>query len=176
MWLCAQESAGTWWAQSGGRVQKRLKELEEQVQVAQLCLTLCNHLDCAVHGILQARILEWVAFPFSRRSSQSRDQTQVSHIAGRFFTSWATREALEERGSLASGKHACKVWDLLRTCRNQAWVERQRWCTAVGWERQDVVGKLRLGAVEWLAKETVNFFLLVLVSEQSPTSCCTVTP
>ena len=40
-----------------------------------------------VHGILQARILEWVAAPFSRGSSQSRDQTQVSHIAGRFFTS-----------------------------------------------------------------------------------------
>ena len=41
--------------------------------------------------ILQARILEWVAFPFSRRSSQPRDQTQVSRIAGGFFTSWATR-------------------------------------------------------------------------------------
>ena len=46
-----------------------------------------------VHGILQARILEWVAVPFSRGSSQPRDRTQVSHIAGRFFTSWATREA-----------------------------------------------------------------------------------
>ena len=48
-----------------------------------------------VHGILQARILEWVGFPFSRGSSQPRDQTQVSHIAGRFFTSWATREVQE---------------------------------------------------------------------------------
>ena len=46
-----------------------------------------------VHEILQARILEWVAFPFSRGSSQPRDQTQISHIAGGFFTSWATREA-----------------------------------------------------------------------------------
>ena len=46
-----------------------------------------------VHGILQARILEWVAFLSSRGSSQSRDRTQVSHIAGRFFTSWAVREA-----------------------------------------------------------------------------------
>ena len=45
------------------------------------------------HGILQARILEWVAVPFSSRSSQPRDWTQVSCIAGRFFTSWATREA-----------------------------------------------------------------------------------
>ena len=45
------------------------------------------------HGILQARILEWVAFPFSRGSSQPRDRTHVSHIVGRFFTSWTTREA-----------------------------------------------------------------------------------
>ena len=45
-------------------------------------------------GILQARILEWVAMPSSRGSSQPRDQTQVSHIAGGFFTVWATREAL----------------------------------------------------------------------------------
>ena len=51
-------------------------------------------MDYAVHGILQTRILEWVAFPFSRRSSPPRDQTQISHNAGRFFTRWATREAL----------------------------------------------------------------------------------
>ena len=50
-------------------------------------------MDYTIHGILQARILEWVAFPFSRGSSQPRDWTQVSHIIGRFFTSWATREA-----------------------------------------------------------------------------------
>ena len=48
-----------------------------------------------VHEILQARILEWVIFPFSRGSSQPRDRTQVSRIAGRFFTIWATREAQE---------------------------------------------------------------------------------
>ena len=47
----------------------------------------------SVRGILQVRILEWVAFPFSRVSSQPRDRTQVSCIAGRFFTIWATREA-----------------------------------------------------------------------------------
>ena len=52
-------------------------------------------MDYTVHGILEARILEWVAFPFSRVSSQPRDQNQVSCIAGRFFTSWATREAQE---------------------------------------------------------------------------------
>ena len=48
-----------------------------------------------VYGILQTRILEWVTVPFSRGSSQPRDRTQVSHIAGGFFISWATREAQE---------------------------------------------------------------------------------
>ena len=61
------------------------------VKVTQSCPVLCNPRDYTVHGILQARILEWAAFPFSRGSSQPRDQTQVSHIAGRFFTSWATK-------------------------------------------------------------------------------------
>ena len=56
-------------------------------KVAQSCLTLCNPMNYKVHGILQARRLEWVAFPFSRGSSQPRDRTQVSHTAGRFFTS-----------------------------------------------------------------------------------------
>ena len=63
-----------------------------KVKVTQSGPTLCNPKDYTVHGILQARILELVAFPFSRGSSQPRDQTQVSCIAGRFFTSWATRE------------------------------------------------------------------------------------
>ena len=62
-----------------------------KVKVAQSCPTLCNHTDYKVHGILQARILEWVAFPFSRGSSHPRDWTQVSHIVGGFFTSWATQ-------------------------------------------------------------------------------------
>ena len=66
---------------------------------AQLCLTLCDPMDCSlpgssVHGILQIRILECVAIPFSRGSSQPRDRTQVSDIAGRFFTVWAIREVL----------------------------------------------------------------------------------
>ena len=57
----------------------------------QFCPTLCNPMDCSlpgftVHRILQARILEWVAMPFSRGSSQPRDRTQVTFIEGRFFT------------------------------------------------------------------------------------------
>ena len=62
-------------------------ESEVKVKVAQSCLTLCIPMDYTVHGILQARILEWVAFPFSRGSFQPRDRTQVSRIVGRFFTS-----------------------------------------------------------------------------------------
>ena len=63
--------------------------------LSRLCLTLCDLMDCgppdfSVHGILQTRILEWVAMHSSRASSQSRDQTQVSHTAGRFLTIWAT--------------------------------------------------------------------------------------
>ena len=53
-----------------------------KVKVAQLCPTLCDPKDYIVHGILQARILEWVAFPFSRGSSQPQDRNQVSRIAG----------------------------------------------------------------------------------------------
>ena len=64
-----------------------------KVKFAQSCPILCDPVDYTVHGILQARILEWVAFPFSRGSSQPRDRTQVSHITSGFFTSWATREA-----------------------------------------------------------------------------------
>ena len=66
-----------------------------EAKVAQSHLTLCYPMDYAVHGIVQARIMEWVAFPFSRGSFQPRDQTQVSYSAGGFFTSWATREAQE---------------------------------------------------------------------------------
>ena len=64
----------------------------------------------AHHGILQARVLEWVDIPFSRRSSQPRDQTQVSCIAGGFFTIWATREALSFIGQFILNKVAPLNW------------------------------------------------------------------
>jgi len=69
------------------------------VLVTQSCPTLWDSVDCSlpgsfVHGISQARILEWVAISFSRGSSWSRDPTHVSCTAGRFFTDWATRKAL----------------------------------------------------------------------------------
>ena len=70
---------------------------ESGSEVAQLCLTLCDPMDCSLpgsslHGIFQARILEWVAISFSRRPSQPRDWTWVSHIVGWCFTIWATRK------------------------------------------------------------------------------------
>ena len=72
---------------------KRKKESE----VAQLCPTLWDSMDCSlpgssIHGIFQTRILEWVAISFSRRSSWPRDWTHISHIIGRHFIVWATRE------------------------------------------------------------------------------------
>ena len=72
-------------------------EERKESEVAQLCPTLCNLMDCSlprssVHGIFQARVLEWVAVSFSRGSSRSRHWTQVSHIAGKRFTVWATTE------------------------------------------------------------------------------------
>ena len=70
-------------------------KVKSESEVAQSCPTLCDPMDYAVRGILQSRILEWVAFPFSRGSSQTRNRTQVSCIAGGFFTSIATREAQE---------------------------------------------------------------------------------
>ena len=66
-----------------------------QVCESESCSVVSDPIDDTVHRILQATILEWVAFPFSRGSSQLRDWTQVSHIAGGFLTSWATREAQE---------------------------------------------------------------------------------
>ena len=67
------------------RKNKSYKDVK--VRVAQSCPNLCDPVDCTVHGILQARTLEWVAFPFSRGSSQPRDGAQVSRIADGFFTS-----------------------------------------------------------------------------------------
>ena len=85
------------WCQEGeciDRQAKIYKMLDDQ-----LCPTLCDPMDCTLpgssdHGILHARILEWVMIPISRGSSQPRDRTQVSRIAGEFFTVWATRETL----------------------------------------------------------------------------------
>ena len=86
--------------ESFGEIFKSIKYCSKvKSEVAQSCPTLCDPMDCSllgspIRGIFQARVLEWVAISFSRGSSWPRDQTQVSRIAGRRFTLWATREAL----------------------------------------------------------------------------------
>ena len=81
--LCRKLRIGRWWNSSKQCVCENRSVISDS----------CDPMDYTVRGILQARLLEWVAIPCPRGSSQPRDQTQISHIAGRFFTSWATREA-----------------------------------------------------------------------------------
>ena len=92
--------------------------------VAQLCPTLCDPMDysplgSSVHGILQARILEWVTISFSRGSSWPRDRTWVFCIAGRFFIVWATREAQNTH----CGERAPPVAKVMR---KEAWHTQRR--------------------------------------------------
>ena len=129
---------------------EKLHPSHERVsEVAQSCLTLCDPVDCSppgssIHGILQARILEWVAISFSRGSSPPRDRTQVSRISCRHFNLWATREAPRSRGK--------EQWPHRRLSQNyllilegllwRHWVSRglvQKWGR---WQRQ--YGKLPL--------------------------------
>ena len=88
-------------------------KVKVKVKVTLSCPTLCNPIDSTVHGILQARILEWVAYPFSRGSSQPRDWTQVSCLVGGFFTNWATREVqclhFHNRNVSTSCKDICQA-------------------------------------------------------------------
>ena len=85
---------------SNNPIKRCLKSLKvkKKVLVVQLYPTLCDPIDCSLPGsslcwLLQARILQWVATPFSRGSSQLRDRTLVSHTAGSFFTLWVTKAA-----------------------------------------------------------------------------------
>ena len=70
-----------------------IKSMDVKVKVAQSCLTLCNPVDYIVHGMLQIRILEWVAIPLSRGSSQPRAQTQCPQQLRRTLDHFTTREA-----------------------------------------------------------------------------------
>ena len=108
------------------------------VLVAQSCLTLCNPMDyclrgSSVPGILQERILEWVAILFSREFSQPRDRTWVSHIAGRFFTIWTTREAQNLLRRICIWSFLCDPAPLFARKR---WLPISRACTVIkgGWK------------------------------------------
>ena len=95
-----------WKKDKRGEVLCSLQLIKVKVKVAQSCQTLFDPVDYTVHGILQARIPEWVAFPFSRGSSQPRDRTQVSHIAGILYQ-------LSHKGSPQLIKETCYWPDLL---------------------------------------------------------------
>ena len=131
------------------------------VLVAQSCLTLSDPMDCSSprsfpHGIFQARILEWVAVSFSRRSSQPRDRIWVTHTAGRL---WATREALV-------GIDIINIWELGITllrdnndvyCSAAAAAKSLQWCLTL-WDPRDgsppgspVPGILQARTLEWFA-------------------------
>ena len=91
-------------------------ESESESEVAQSCPTLCDPMDCSlpgssVHGVLQARVLEWVAISFSRGSFQPRDQTRISCIAGRCFTLWTTREDLSSVQFSSVTQSCPTLWD-----------------------------------------------------------------
>ena len=91
------------------------------VYIARSCLTHCDPMDysqvpLSVDEIFQARILEWVAIPFSIESSWFRDWTQISCIAGRFFKVWATRQAIEEEWGSNLRAYHMPVWGALHAC------------------------------------------------------------
>ena len=85
----------------------------------------CSLPGSSVHGIFQVRVLEWVSISFSRRSSKPRDWTQVSHIAGRCFTIWATREVHKESQTYKTSIHlGVSWWEILKTCNDESFMSR----------------------------------------------------
>ena len=115
--------------QSPRKAMPKNAQREREREVAQSCPTLCDPVDCSppdssVHGILQARILEWVAISFSRGSSLPRDLIHVSRIAGRHFNLWATRECPNYR-TIALISHASKVMLKILQARLQQYVNRE---------------------------------------------------
>ena len=157
---------------------KAMTNLKEG-EVSQLCLTLCNTMDCSlpcssVHGIFQARILEWVAISFSSGSFQPRDRTQVSHIAGRLLTIWATREVMTNLDSTLKSRditlptkvrlvkamilpvvmYGCEKWTIMKA---ERWrIDAfEHWC----WRR--------LLRVPWMARRSKQSILKEISPEYS---------
>ena len=131
-------------------------------EVIQSCPTLCNPMDCSligssVHGVFKVKILEWVAISFSRRSSQSRDQTQVSRIVGRHFTICATREAIPVELSQILKDDAMKV---LHSICQQIW-KTQQW--PQHWKRSVSIPIPKKSN----AKECSNYHIIALISHAS---------
>ena len=91
---CSSSAEGLGWRRHQGTLLAPFFSIESKTESPSVVSDSLRPTDYTVRGILKARILEKVAFPFSRGASQPRDQTQISHMPGRFFTSWATRKAL----------------------------------------------------------------------------------
>ena len=119
-------------------------------EVAQSCPTLCDPTDCSlpgssIHGIFQARILEWVAISFSRGSPRPRDRTQVSH-----FTVWATREVtlsllLYETHKLGDLGHVVKsLWASVSSSVRVIWLEEVTWRADKWWPQRKPKTGLRV--------------------------------
>ena len=122
--------------------------------MARSCQTLCDPMDCSlpgssIHGIFQARVLEWGAIAFSKGSSWPRDRIQVSCIAGKCFTIWATREATW----VLEG--SCQLVDDHLGCYQDAWKCTWTW----GWEGSTVDRSI-LGSRIYLTDSTQPLSLL----------------
>ena len=127
-----------------------------EVKLAQLCPTFCDPIDgslpgSSIRGILQSRILEWVAMSFSRRSSQPRDQTSVSRIAGRRFTIWATRET--QNGSGGAGQIHILIGHIkvLFLCKKQ---QENQWWMLSKWIKIDQINNFYTS--QWENEYTKN--------------------
>ena len=127
-------------------------------EVAQSCPTLCNMMDgsppgSSVHGILQARILEWVAISFFKGPSRHRDRTQVSHIGDRHFNLWATREAnVYSNSESLSGTLKDKFKNVLSSIINNSQKWKQLKCSST-------------------VKQTKNSVQFSSVAQSCPTLC-----
>ena len=118
-----------------------------------------------VRGILQARILEWVAIPFSRGSSQPLDRTRISCIVGRRFTGWATREAPSDETPLSSYQNGPHRDTHIAKRR---WRAQQQGLPSPAWWKAQ---RCRSSLVSYKAKHTLTTRVKAKVTQSCPTLC-----